>query len=104
MSYTWNEYGRPSINTTESVGALVAKGLVDAIYHGGDISYATGYMAVWDFFMDMLSPVSSGTVYLTTVGNHESDWINSASYYNVSDSGTVASHLLKQSFHRCNDG
>lgn len=87
MSYTWNEYGRPSINTSMSVGDMVARGEIDAIYHGGDISYATGYLAVWDFYLDMISPMASGTVYLSTVGNHETDWTNSASYYNVTDSG-----------------
>jgi acid phosphatase type 7 len=99
-TYTWNEYGRPSIETMYSVGHQVALGNVDAIYHGGDISYATGYLAVWDFFLDELSPSASGTaqarpplslfspplwltgaLYLTTVGNHESDCPNSASYY-----------------------
>lgn len=86
-TYTWNEYGRPAIKTAMSVGAKVQSGLIDAVYHGGDISYARGYMAVWDFFGDMLTPITSGTLYLTTVGNHESDWPNSASYFNGTDSG-----------------
>jgi hypothetical protein len=43
---------------------------------GGDISYAMGYMAVWDFFLNMISPISSKVLYLTTVGNHESDYPN----------------------------
>lgn len=80
MSYTWNEYGRPSILTVMAVGAEVAAGLVDAVYHGGDISYATGYIAVWDFFMDMLSPVAGSVVYLTTVGNHGAFHLNSLSF------------------------
>jgi len=87
MTYTWNEYGRPSIYTAESVGALVQAGEVDAIYHGGDISYATGYLAVWDFFLDMISNVASGAIYLTTVGNHESDWPYTATQFNGTDSG-----------------
>lgn len=87
MSFTWYEYGRPSIYTTEAVGAEIAAGTVDAIYHGGDISYATGFIAVWDFFLDMLTPMSAHVIYLTTVGNHESDWVDSASLYNVTDSG-----------------
>jgi len=86
-TYTWNEYGRPAYYTSISVGAEVADGKVDAIYHGGDISYATGYLAVWDFFLDMIVPMAASTLYLTTVGNHESDWYNSATIYNVSDSG-----------------
>jgi len=86
-SYTWNEYGRPSLLTMQAVAADIANGLVDVIYHGGDISYATGYLAVWDFFMDMIAPVASAVVYLTTVGNHETDWYNSASLYSNADSG-----------------
>jgi len=87
MTYTWYEYGRPAIYTTMAVGAEIAAGTVDAIYHGGDISYATGYVAVWDFFLDMLVPMSASTLYLTTVGNHESDWLNSATIFNNTDSG-----------------
>lgn len=86
-TYTWREYGRPAINTTMRVAAEIAEGKIDAVYHGGDISYATGYIAVWDFFLDMLEPMASSVVYLTTVGNHESDCINSASYFDVNDSG-----------------
>jgi hypothetical protein len=84
---TWYAYGRPSINTTMSAGALIASGDVDVVFHGGDISYAVGYEAVWDFFLDQLSPVASRVLYLTTVGNHESDWPNSPSIYNSTDSG-----------------
>ena len=87
MSYTWNEYGRPSVNTMYAVGAEVLAGNVDVVYHGGDISYATGYLSVWDFFLDMISPVARSTLYLSTVGNHESDWYNSASYFSNADSG-----------------
>ena len=85
-SYTWNEYGRPSIYTAMSIGEEINLGNVDAIYHGGDISYATGYLAVWDFFMEMMSPLTGKVLYLTTVGNHEADWYN-VSYYQNHDSG-----------------
>jgi hypothetical protein len=80
-TYTWNEYGRPAVAVMEAVGDEVLRGEVDVVFHGGDISYATGMMAVWDFFMNSLSPVASGALYLTTVGNHESDCPNSPSYY-----------------------
>jgi acid phosphatase type 7 len=93
-TYTWNEYGRPAIYTSMAVGAEVMAGNIDAIYHGGDISYATGYIAVWDFFLDMISPMASGTIYLTTVGNHESDWPDSASYYTGTDSGGECGKLM----------
>ena len=78
MAYTWTEYGRPAYNTTLAVGAEIAAGNIDAVYHGGDISYAWGYAAVWDFFLDMLTPMSASVLYLTTVGNHETDWPDSA--------------------------
>jgi hypothetical protein len=87
MTYTWNEYGRPAYQTILSVGAAVAAGEVDVIYHGGDISYAIGFVAVWDFFLDMLAPVARSALYLTTVGNHESDWYHSATTFSNADSG-----------------
>jgi hypothetical protein len=94
---TWDEYGAPSILTAESIASRVSTGDIDMIYHGGDISYATGYAAVWDFFLDMVSPMTSGVTYLTTVGNHESDWWYN-SYYKTYDSGgecgVVATTLL----------
>jgi hypothetical protein len=42
MSYTWNEYGRPAIDLAYSAGHLAQAGLIDAVVHGGDISYAQG--------------------------------------------------------------
>jgi hypothetical protein len=80
-TYTWNEYGRPSIYTAMSIGEELEHTAYDAIYLGGDISYATGYMAVWDFYLDQISNFASKSIFLTTVGNHESDCPNSASYY-----------------------
>jgi hypothetical protein len=32
-----------------------------------------GYMASWDFYLDMVAPFAGRVAYLTTVGNHESD-------------------------------
>lgn len=86
-AWTWYHYGAASFNTTKSVGHRVAQGEIDAIYHGGDISYAVGYEAVWDFFLAMLTPMSASTLYFTTVGNHESDFPNTTAYYQGYDSG-----------------
>ena len=71
-TYTWNEYGRPAVAVAQAIGDEVLRGGVDAVFHGGDISYATGMMAVWDFYLNMLAPVASGALYMTTVGNHVS--------------------------------
>lgn len=83
MSYTWNEYGRPSVFTSYSAGARIGRGEIDAVFHGGDLSYATGYSAVWDFYADMFSPVAGGTTYLSIVGNHEIDWISGDTLYTL---------------------
>ena len=65
----------------------MARGEIDAVYHGGDISYAVGFEVVWDFFFNMLAPAAAGTLYLSTVGNHESDWPDTSTYYTGTDSG-----------------
>jgi hypothetical protein len=41
---------------------------VDAVFHSGDVSYANGYLSNWDYFMDMISPIASKVLYLTTLG------------------------------------
>ena len=85
---TWNEYGRPSYNTSRFAAARVQAGEIDAIFHGGDLSYARGYMAVWDFYMDQIGPLASSALYLSTTGNHETDWPDIVdSIYNVTDGG-----------------
>lgn len=92
-SWTWYHYGAASFNTTKSVGYRVSQGEIDAIYHGGDISYAVGYEAVWDFFLSMLTPMSASVLYFTTLGNHEADWPHMAgkpsttAFYTGHDSG-----------------
>ncbi len=64
-----------------AIGDEVVNGKIDVIFHNGDISYAMGDIAVWDFFMDQISPIAGSCLYLSTVGNHESDCPDSASYY-----------------------
>ena len=39
-----------------------------------DLSYADGYLSAWDFFLNMMSPITGSVIYLNTVGNHETDW------------------------------
>lgn len=87
MAFTWNEYGRPAINVSKSVGHLAQIGAIDAILHGGDISYARGMGVVWDFFLNMISPMASAVPYLSIVGNHEVDYPGTSVYYKGTDSG-----------------
>jgi hypothetical protein len=56
------------------IGALtdeVAYGKVDSIFHIGDISYATGFLVEWDFFLQLITPFASQVAYMTAIGNHE---------------------------------
>lgn len=87
MTYTWNKQEQASYSTTKSLGYLVRKGEIDAVFHAGDISYARGYMAVWDFYANQISAFTSGAAYLTIAGNHEIDWTTGLTYYNGTDSG-----------------
>ncbi|XP_014521523.1 nucleotide pyrophosphatase/phosphodiesterase-like [Vigna radiata var. radiata] len=60
---------------------------IDSIFHIGDISYATGFLAEWEFFFHLINPVASRISYMTAIGNHERDYINSGSKYITPDSG-----------------
>uniref|UniRef100_A0A2N9EWH6 Purple acid phosphatase n=2 Tax=Fagus sylvatica TaxID=28930 RepID=A0A2N9EWH6_FAGSY len=60
---------------------------VDSVFHIGDISYATGFLVEWDFFLHQISPVASRVSYMTAIGNHERDYISSGSVYITPDSG-----------------
>lgn len=46
-------------------------GNVDSIFHIGDISYATGFLVEWEFFLHLISPLASQVTYMTAIGNHE---------------------------------
>ena len=55
----------------KAMGDEGASGDVDSIFHIGDISYATGFLVEWDFFLHLISPVASQVSYMTAIGNHE---------------------------------
>lgn len=44
---------------------------IDSIFHIGDISYATGFLIEWDYFLKMIQPLASRVSYMTAIGNHE---------------------------------
>ncbi|KAJ7519051.1 hypothetical protein O6H91_20G020900 [Diphasiastrum complanatum] len=76
-----------SLKVIDAVAKEVSTGDVDMIYHIGDISYATGFLAEWDFFLEMIGSVASRVPYMTAVGNHERDFPGSGSVYCGLDSG-----------------
>ena len=55
----------------EAVTKEVSSGNVDSIFHIGDISYATGFLVEWDYFLHQINPVASQVSYMTAIGNHE---------------------------------
>lgn len=76
-----------SISVAKAVLDYVDSGNVDAIFHIGDISYATGFLVEWDFFLNLISPFASRVSYMTAIGNHERDYGGSGSVYSTPDSG-----------------
>lgn len=107
---TYGEYGTPSVNTSRSILALLNANPTkySAVWHVGDLSYATGYLSIWEWWMFMLSWAGRIT-YASGVGNHESgqkwgatstspDAGSHFSYYDTNDAGgecgVVSSHVM----------
>eukprot|EP00250_Pteridium_aquilinum_P021385 c25104_g1_i1 orf=356-1489(-) len=76
-----------SLGVINAVSGEVSNGNVDMVLHIGDISYATGFLAEWDYFLDLITPISSKIPYMTAIGNHERDFPDSGSHYETPDSG-----------------
>ncbi|KAK1552177.1 hypothetical protein Q3G72_011887 [Acer saccharum] len=76
-----------SLSVTKAMADEVNNGNVDSIFHIGDISYATGFLVEWDFFLHLITPVASQVSYMTAIGNHERDYIGTGSVYITPDSG-----------------
>lgn len=60
-----------SLSVVKAMSDEVNNGNVDSIFHIGDISYATGFLVEWDFFLHQITPVASRVSYMTAIGNHE---------------------------------
>ncbi|XP_071937554.1 probable inactive purple acid phosphatase 27 [Coffea arabica] len=76
-----------SISVIEAIANEVSGGNIDSIFHIGDISYATGFLVEWDYFLHLINPVASTVSYMTAIGNHERDYVSSGSVYITPDSG-----------------
>nr|XP_043611654.1 probable inactive purple acid phosphatase 27 [Erigeron canadensis] len=76
-----------SISVMQAVAGEISSGHVDSVFHIGDISYATGFMVEWDFFLHLIRPVATQVSYMTAIGNHERDYVDSGSQYITPDSG-----------------
>ncbi|KAE8038330.1 hypothetical protein FH972_010853 [Carpinus fangiana] len=60
-----------SLSVIDGIADEVDSNKVDSIFHIGDISYVTGFLVEWDFFLQQISPVASRVSYMTTIGNYE---------------------------------
>ncbi|KAK4419782.1 putative inactive purple acid phosphatase 27 [Sesamum alatum] len=76
-----------SVSVTKAMADEVSSGGIDSIFHIGDISYATGFLVEWDFFLHLITPLASQVSYMTAIGNHERDYVESGSVYITPDSG-----------------
>ncbi|GAV76169.1 Metallophos domain-containing protein/Metallophos_C domain-containing protein [Cephalotus follicularis] len=76
-----------ALSVTKALEKEVNAGNVDSIFHIGDISYATGFLVEWDYFLRLIHPVASRVSYMTAIGNHERDYVSSGSVYITPDSG-----------------
>ncbi|KAG8388806.1 hypothetical protein BUALT_Bualt02G0163400 [Buddleja alternifolia] len=77
-----------SVTVIKAIGEeIVSSRGLDSIFHIGDISYATGFLVEWDFFLHLITPLASQLPYMTAIGNHERDYIDSGSVYITPDSG-----------------
>ncbi|KAL5056584.1 hypothetical protein RYX36_037266 [Vicia faba] len=87
-SYRYGRYVAPgALSVIKAIANEVDSNNVNSVFHIGDISYATGFLAEWDFFMHLISPVASRVPYMTAIGNHERDYVSSGSVYQTPDSG-----------------
>ncbi|KAB5572979.1 hypothetical protein DKX38_000173 [Salix brachista] len=68
-----------SLSVIKAMTDEVESGNVDTIFHIGDISYATGFLVEWDFFLHLIRINQSINV--------SRDYINSGSVYGTPDSG-----------------
>ncbi|KAK4746965.1 hypothetical protein SAY87_026002 [Trapa incisa] len=76
-----------SISVIDAMTEEVNSSNVDSIFHIGDISYATGFLVEWDYFLHLITPLASHVPYMTAIGNHERDYVDSGSVYGTPDSG-----------------
>jgi hypothetical protein len=76
-----------SLSVVKAMIDEVNEGNVDSIFHIGDISYATGFLVEWDFFLHQIFPLASRVPYMTAIGNHERDYPDTGSVYQSTDSG-----------------
>jgi hypothetical protein len=96
---------RPASNTTTQMMSVTAgsyPGLAkpQAVFVNGDLSYARGFGAIWQAFLNQMAPLASTVPLMTCPGNHESNWPHVGTAWNTSsldsggEGGVAYSHLF----------
>ena len=110
-AYTWGEYGKQAQNTSRALGALLDANpsAFNIVWHVGDLSYSTGYLAVAEWYTFMINTWASRSVYVIGLGNHESgqNWAegaigpSAANHFSLFDTndgggecGLVSNHII----------
>lgn len=88
-----------SLGVIEAIKEKMLAGEVDSVFHIGDISYATGFLVEWDYFLQLINPIASRVPYMTAIGNHERDFPFSGSKYETPDSGGECGVPYEKYFH-----
>ncbi|XP_038690624.1 probable inactive purple acid phosphatase 27 isoform X1 [Tripterygium wilfordii] len=76
-----------SISVVEAMKQEIDHGKVDSIFHVGGLSYATGFLVEWDYFLHQINPLASRVPYMTAIGDSERDFPGSGSLYVTPESG-----------------
>jgi hypothetical protein len=71
---------------------------IQGVLHFGDVSYARGYAADWDIYMNMMQNILSSVPYAVSVGNHEADYPNTTTFQNGTDSGGECGIAVQMQF------
>ena len=61
------------INNNCDTDDLIDENAIDGVFHVGDISYAEGFLSVWDEYLSQIEPFASRRPYMLNLGNHEQD-------------------------------
>ncbi|KAK7404269.1 hypothetical protein VNO78_05025 [Psophocarpus tetragonolobus] len=76
-----------ALSVIKAIANDVNSNNINSVFHIGDISYATGFLVEWDFFLHLINPIASRLSYMTAIGNHERDYVGSGSIFVTPDSG-----------------
>jgi hypothetical protein len=91
---TWSKYGppeytTPAYNSSQLILSEITsnEANVDALHIFGDVSYASGYLSVWDIYLHMIEPWSERLLSFSSLGNHESGILTGQTALKSQDSG-----------------